>query len=392
MFGKARLHTEGLSAKKLAACLLSLVLCLGLFACGGSSNAGADEDKTSQADSNASQDNGQENNTAEQTSERTIVDLAGRDVTVPANIQRATAIAGPSYEKIFMLGQADRLIGIHFYMIDRPWVVATNPTVSDLTPIESPGEPNVEGLVALDTDAVFFFDYSEPLAAMEQAGLNVVVVQNSSGNPTTADEFVAYQKREVNVFAQAFGDEAIARAAEWTAYFDDRVAYVQERVGSIPAEERKTAVYAYGEEGLGLFSAYSYPSFWLELAGGRNIADETGAEMDTVVTMEQIVAWDPDYIFTGRMDSTDTITDNPAWAELSAVQNGNVVICPDGVMYWDYSSEGVLLMQYLAKTMYPELFADLDMVAEVQYYYQTFYGYELSASDAQRILDHLPPA
>ncbi|MDR3314875.1 MAG: ABC transporter substrate-binding protein [Coriobacteriales bacterium] len=322
----------------------------------------------------------------------TITDLADRSVTLESPITAGVALAGPSYEKIFMLGQADSLVGAHFYMLDRPWVLKTNPNAAKLTPIESPAEPNVEGLVELGADAVFFWDYEEPLASMEAAGLPVVVVQNSTGNPKTAQEFVAYQKREIQVFADALGGTAPARAQDWNAYFDEKVAYVTERVGTIPQSDRKTAIYIYGEEGLGVFSQYSYPSFWLELAGGRNIADESGAEMDTVVTMEQMIAWNPDFIFMGREDSTDLVTANPAWSQMTAVSNGAVYLCPDGVMYWDYSSEGVLLMEYLAQKMYPELFTDLDMVQEVTEYYQRFYGYSLSAVDAQRILDHLSPA
>jgi iron complex transport system substrate-binding protein len=326
------------------------------------------------------------------TNTNTIADLAGRSVTLESPITSGVALAGPSYEKIFMLGQAGSLVGAHFYMVERPWVLKTNPGAATLTPIESPAEPNVEGLVELGADAVFFWDYEEPLASMEAAGLPVVVVQNSTGNPKTAQEFIAYQKQEIQVFADAFGGAALTKAQDWSTYFDEKIAYVSERIGTIPQSDRKTAVYIYGEEGLGVFSQYSYPSFWLELAGGRNIADESGAEMDTVVTMEQMIAWNPDIIFMGREESTDPVTTNTAWSQMTAVNNGEVYLCPDGVMYWDYSSEGVLLMEYLAQKMYPELFTDLDMVQEVTEYYQRFYSYSLSAVDAQRILDHLPPA
>jgi iron complex transport system substrate-binding protein len=373
--------------KRLASVCLGLALCLGAFAC------------SAPASDQATGDSGGDNKNGASTTEQpvaeagpTLTDLAGRKVELAAPIKSGVAIAGPSYEKIFMLGQATKLSGVHFVMIDRPWVVETNPAVSRCTAIESPAEPNIEGLVALGADAVFFWDYEEPLAAMEQAGLPVIVVQNSSGNPTTVDEFIAYQKREVQVFADSFGEDAKKQAAAWSKYFDEKVAYVKQRVGDIPEAERKSAIYCYGEEGLGVFSTYSYPSFWLELAGGNNIADESGAEMDTVVTMEQMVAWDPDYIFMGRMENTDAVTGGAAWANMKAVQQGNVYLCPDGVMYWDYSSEGVLLMEYLAQKMYPDLFADLDMVAEVQDYYKTFYGYDLSAENASRILAHMEPA
>jgi iron complex transport system substrate-binding protein len=207
------------------------------------------------------------------------------------------------------------------------------------------------------------------------------------------DEFIAYQKKEVQVFADTFATpDALAKADEWAKYFDEKTAYVRSKVSDIADADRKTALYAYGEDGLGVFSQYSYVSFWLELAGGKNVADETGQEMDTIVTMEQIIAWDPDYYFMGRMESTEPVASDAKWANIKAVKDNNVYLCPDGVMYWDYSSEGVLLMEYLAQKMYPELFADLDMVAETQAYYKQFYGYDLSAENAQRLLDHLPPA
>ncbi|MDR1047700.1 MAG: ABC transporter substrate-binding protein, partial [Treponema sp.] len=232
-----------------------------------------------------------------------ITDLAGRSVSLASPLRRAVALAGPSYEKVFMLGQASRLAGAHFYMTGRPWVQATNPAIASVQAIRNPAEPNVEELLNLGTDCVFFWDYAGPLASLENAGIPVVVVQNSSGNPRTQDEFIAYQKREIQVFADALGDGAKARAGDWFSYFDEKIAYVRARTAAIPRVERKTAIYAYGEEGLGLFSQYSYVSFWLELAGGRNIADETGREMDTEVTMEEIISWDPDVIFMGRMES-----------------------------------------------------------------------------------------
>lgn len=324
-------------------------------------------------------------------SSRVITDLAGRSVTLTTPVQRVIAIAGPSYEKTFMLGQAERLAGAHWVMVERPWVVATNPRIRSVQAIQNPAEPNVEALLRLETDCVFFWDYTGPLESMENAGIPVVVVQNATGNPRTVDAFIRYQKREIQVFADALGSDAQVKAQEWFDYFDTKVAYVSARTAAIPREERKTALYLYGEEGLGVFSLYSYVSFWLELAGGRNIADETGKEMDTEVNMEQILAWDPDVIFMGRMPSTDPILKGETWSELSAVKNGQVYLCPDGVMFWDYSSEGVLLMQYLAQKLYGELFEDLDMIAETQAYYRQFYQYELSAGNARNLLDHLPP-
>ncbi|MFP3156313.1 ABC transporter substrate-binding protein [Lachnospiraceae bacterium ZAX-1] len=392
--------------KVLSLCMAAMMLTMVLTGCG--SNAASKDADTTQvtaedttADDTAkdttTEDTATEDPTTEDTAQAeyastSIVDLAGREVSLKMPISRAIALAGPSYEKVFMLGQADKLVGAHFYMVDRPWVVRTNPSIANVAAIESPAEPNVEELLKLDTDCVLFWSYDAPLESMSNAGIPAVVVQNETGNPKTVDEFIAYQKKEIQVFADVFGSDAQKKADDWFSYFDEKVALVTERTKDIAEDERKKALYAYGEEGLGVFSQYSYVSFWLEMAGGKNVADETGAEMDTEVTMEQVVAWDPDVIFMGRMESTDPVLKDEKWASLSAVKNSQVYLCPDGVMYWDYSSEGVLLMQYLAQKMYPELFEDVDMVAETQAYYERFYGYDLSAEDAQKLLDHLPPA
>ena len=41
---------------------------------------------------------------------------------------------------------------------------------------------------------------------------------------------------------------------------------------------------------------------------------------------------------------------------------------------------------HMAKILHPEEFADLDMVKEVQEFYETFYDYPLTAEQAQKIL------
>jgi len=61
-------------------------------------------------------------------------------------------------------------------------------------------------------------------------------------------------------------------------------------------------------------------------------------------------------------------------------------------MYWDYSSEGPFLMEYIAKKLHPELFTDLDMTKEVKDYYKRFYGYDLTDDEANRILSFMSPA
>lgn len=48
-------------------------------------------------------------------------------------------------------------------------------------------------------------------------------------------------------------------------------------------------------------------------------------------------------------------------------------------------------MLYLASTLYPDRFPDVDMTAELKKFYSEFFYYDLSDEQARRILAHLDP-
>jgi iron complex transport system substrate-binding protein len=59
-----------------------------------------------------------------------------------------------------------------------------------------------------------------------------------------------------------------------------------------------------------------------------------------------------------------------------------------GVYLWCVrSSEGALQPLWAAKTLYPELFKDMDMNSEVKEFYKTFYNYDLNDNEADDILN-----
>jgi iron complex transport system substrate-binding protein len=64
---------------------------------------------------------------------------------------------------------------------------------------------------------------------------------------------------------------------------------------------------------------------------------------------------------------------------------------PSGVFYWDMGLQKILLVEYMAQILHPDLFQDLDMVQELMNFYQEFYGYSLTAPEAQAILSRQLP-
>jgi iron complex transport system substrate-binding protein len=91
-------------------------------------------------------------------------------------------------------------------------------------------------------------------------------------------------------------------------------------------------------------------------------------------------------IIVGRQYPVALVTDDPRWRHVSAVRNGYVHPSPAGVFYWDGGPESALMMLFIAKTLYPETFADLDMIAEIKSFYARFYRFVLTDAQAQKIL------
>ncbi|GAA4494633.1 TroA family protein [Gluconacetobacter tumulicola] len=104
------------------------------------------------------------------------------------------------------------------------------------------------------------------------------------------------------------------------------------------------------------------------------------------VSVEQIAAWDPDIIILGG----DAGVFDPAavqWAGLRAVRAGRIYRNPAGVFPWDrYGIEYPLQLLWTAQILYPDRFARVDMKEETIRFYKDFFEYDLSASDAARIL------
>ncbi|MDO5423316.1 MAG: ABC transporter substrate-binding protein [Eubacteriales bacterium] len=329
---------------------------------------------------------------AESTETNLVTDVTGREVEVPANAENVVMLPGPAYEKAMILGVTDRVGGV-LKSCKTAWAELIHPEMSELLIFDSSTAPNIEDILSLNAEFLICHDYADLNAQLDELEIPYVITQCSGELPySDLEGFLEFQKTEVNAIAEAFGGEALERAEKWCSYFDEKVAYVREKTDQLTDEERKRVYYARSDEGLVTFSKNSYPHYLVELAGGNYVAKDTPEEMNSTLTIEQIMEWDPEVIFMGRMDDTAIILDNEAWSGMTAVLNNEVYLCPSGVFNWDYSGESVLLMLYLAKTIQPELFEELNIEEEIQYYYETFYGYTLSDENIQNILNHQGPA
>ena len=320
----------------------------------------------------------------------TVTDLGGRTVQVPANVSRVACLVGPSYDYVFMLGQQDKIV---MRMGSAgAWAQLTNPNVLKIPAATSPQNPNIEDLLNRSVDVVFFWDTPAPIQSMTAAGIPVISTVANDKEPATMAGFIAFRKQEVQTYASVLGPEAQARADEYNAYFDEKVNYVTSRTGNLTDAQKPKVYYVEGPSSLNTFGANSYPQRYIELAGGIAVTQNITPQGVATVTMEQILQWNPDVVFMGRVNNTSLIMNDPKWKDVNAVKNGSVYVNPNGVMVWDYGAEGPLMIEFFAQKLHPDLFKDLNMTSEIKDFYTRFYGYNLTDDQANRILNNMPPA
>lgn len=331
---------------------------------------------------------------------RTVTDLSDNGVTVESQPQSVGALLGNSFEHIFFLGAADR-VSCRMKLGTNGWMSVVDSEFDNygIEEFEAPScrEPNVEELVSLGVDTVFYWaDLADQKKNMEDVGITVVESNPSAVTFESVEEMRALMKREMNLYAAVLGGGAQDRASQWEKYLDEKLDLVLERTKGLSDDERPT-VYCIRkqEDGLQCFAKSSYMSMLTEAAGATLVTKDVETDLSgfTTVTIEQVAEWDPEYIFMGWLNDTTLISDNEQWASVSAVQTGDVYLLPCSLNStdWAYYAEAPLELLYIAKTIHADLFDDIDMEQEIVDFYHSFYGAGLTTDDATAMLNRQDP-
>ena len=107
----------------------------------------------------------------------------------------------------------------------------------------------------------------------------------------------------------------------------------------------------------------------------------------TQVSMEQLLLWNPDVIFSQYPEFLQTLKDNPQWQQLSAVKNGHVFLIPNNPFGWLDSPPSVnrlLGVRWVSHLVTGKPIAEF--AKEVQTFYHLFYQIELTAEQVAQLL------
>ncbi len=342
---------------------------------------------------------------ASQVSTREVTDLVGRTVTVPANPQRIAAMTGPSYEMVFMLGRQDSIVMTKSgHTTNYPIALLTNPALANYDGIGAnpSSSVNIEDYLSRNVDMVIYYDNENELKKFEAVDIPAVVLTLNTGfldsvesaKSLTLDEYIAYSTAAVGALADIFGGDAVDEYETWEIYCTEKLNMLYERTRDLKDEQRKT-LYWGNTWGENILSSYALQSRYYEirLCGGMLLGPQGGSGNFPEVTTEQLFEWDPDIILVDNHGNYPELVianmqkADSKWAALSAVENEQLYRIPAGVFFLDKGTTTTLMLVWLATIIQPELFADIDIIEEIQYYYEEFYEYDLSDEQAQKVLD-----
>ena len=373
-----RFLNEKNKTRKLIVLMLALAMSMMAFAsCGGGTDSG--EESSASADT------------------ITITDHADRQVEVPKDIQRIVVCdiyPLPSVLTVFF-DSADKLVGIPAPSM----TAAQNGLLGQLYPEMLDAETgyidgtdvNMEELMKLEPDVVFYSASSSEIGdQLTNAGLPAVAISVNKWDYNCIETLNNW----IALLSQMFPDSDKAAIVEEksNAMYD----MVQERVKDIPDEERANAffLFQYSDTTLLTSGQQFFGQWWADAIGANNVAKELSTDNSVAVNMEQVYAWDPDIIFMTNFNTyyPDDLYNNTVegydWSAVKAVKDKRVYKMPLG-MYRSYTP-GVdcpVTLLWMAKTVYPDLFEDVDVIAEAKAYYKEVFGIDLTDEQAQSIFE-----
>lgn len=325
----------------------------------------------------------------------TVTDHAGNTVTVPADIQRIVVVdiyPLPSVLSVFF-DSAEKIVGMEPLSMS----AAQNSLLSELYPeilnastdFSDGGDINTEEIIALDPDVVF---YSAGTTAvyeqMQKAGIPAVGISASKWDYNSMETLNQWIELLGQLFPANEKTEACRQRSE--EIYD----LVQSRTADIPEEEREDVffLFQYSDAAITTSGKHFFGQWWADAIGARNAAAELDTDNSTPVSMEQIYDWDPSVImmtnFTPAQPSDlygNTIGSND-WSAVQAVENERVYKMPLG-MYRSYTPgiDTPVTLLWLAKTVYPQYFEDIDITQETREYYKEIFGVDLTEEQAASI-------
>lgn len=328
-------------------------------------------------------------------SARSVVDSAGRAVTLPERISRVFAAGGPASVALYVM-RPDAMVGWPRAPRpeEKPYLLASVRELPGVGMLTGRGDTaNVETVLQAKPDLILDFgSVRETFVSLADS------VQQRTGIPyVLIDGRFDATPGSLRLMGTMLG--VPERGEALAGYCEAQFRRIDTVLRSLPESQRPRVYLARGPSGLETGLAGSINTEIIERAGGRNVADAQGQRRGIAnVSPEQLLVWNPDIVITWDRTFFDAVTQRPdqVWSAVKAVQDKRVYLAPTAPFGWidrPPSLNRLIGLAWLANVFHGERMP-FDIARETRAFYKLFYHVDVGDADLETLIawaDGRPP-
>ena len=317
-----------------------------------------------------------------------FTDSCGRTVELPADIQRI-APSGAVAQMVLYTLVPDRLVGYSARPTDAQlqYLTAFGADLPEFGQFygKASASLNLEAVIAADPQVIIDIGNMKDSHKEDMDG-----VQQQTGVATI------FIEADLDTFADAYrtlgellGCEERANAI--ADYIEETLAMADEIEAQLPEEQRVSVMFGTGENGLNVNARGSIHADVIDRVGGINaiVVDEVSSKGGgNTINAEELLNADPQVIILSAEGGYSYALTDEAYAQTRAAQEGRIYEIPSlpySFMADPPSINRIIGIRWLGNLLYSQLY-DLDMVQELQRFYELFWHYDLSEEEAKTLL------
>lgn len=326
----------------------------------------------------------------------TVTDMSGDTVTITGEVKRIVNLWPAGTSSFFVMGAGDLIVGL---AVNNPGTMNTWTQLFYPNCVKIPAlggtSPTVENIIKLKPDLVII----HPTTAASGFAKQI----RNVGIPAININFSDYKTmiQAYTVLGKVLGGKYQERLSAWCTVVETKLANVRKLTAGIAEADRPAVYYIAGQSDslTTTMDANSIITDWVESAGGAYAARKMKL-IGGQVTPEAVFALNPDVIICGGVYQhieKNAVQKTAGWKDLKAVTSGRVYTNPYACFNWDrFGLESQLQIDYALLCIQPKIaeansITRESMIKEVIDFYKTNTSFELSRTQAERMLDGLGP-
>ena len=256
----------------------------------------------------------------------TWIDSRGRSVTLESAPNRIISLAPSITETLFALGVQERIAAVTRYC---RWPKEA----ASLKQTGGISDPSIESLISIDPDLILctLLTSNEIVRQMENLGLTVMVLRQ-----LTIKDIL----KESKILAEMTDAKKTGR--DFLESNEKKYRLLHRRQLDSAKEQSVKALLLYGPEGYYSCGKGSFAGEIIELAGGVNLAEQSGADWQQL-SKESLVAWNPDVLILAFDDSGKSATskaekriesfrNDPSLKRITAVREDRFLVMTNSIL------------------------------------------------------------